>query len=107
MTEDKLDAIGWGIFFIWVGVCIYAGLGFAVGLLVTGIIVLGMQFIAKLSGYSFEGFWVVCGALFIIGGLWGVFKIEFELIPILLIAAGVLLIISVFSGKKSEQASTQ
>jgi hypothetical protein len=42
-----------------------------------------------------EGFWVIVGSCFIVGGLWEFFTPEFALVPILLIIAGVALIYSV------------
>jgi hypothetical protein len=43
---------------------------------------------------------LVVGILFLLGGIWGLFKIELELVPISIIVAGLLLLISVFRGKK-------
>ena len=37
----KLDAIGWGIFFIWIGAAILADLGWGIGLIGVGLIILG------------------------------------------------------------------
>jgi len=103
MTERNLDSIGWGIFFIWIGICSIAGFSFAVGLLGVGIITLGVQFARRFSNLKFEGFWFFAGILFLIGGLFGLFRIEFDLIPIILIAAGVLLLFSVIGRKKSAE----
>jgi hypothetical protein len=38
----KLDAIGWGLFFIWMGIAIQADLGWGVGFLGVGLIILGI-----------------------------------------------------------------
>jgi len=32
-TVHKLDAAAWGVFFLWVGIALVAGLGWGVGLL--------------------------------------------------------------------------
>jgi hypothetical protein len=36
-----LDAVGWGLFFIWMGIAILADVGWGVGLIGTGLIILG------------------------------------------------------------------
>ena len=41
-VERKLDALGWGLFFIWTGVAILADVGWGVGLIGAGLIVLGV-----------------------------------------------------------------
>jgi hypothetical protein len=37
----KLDALGWGLFFIWMGIAILADVGWGVGLIGIGLIILG------------------------------------------------------------------
>lgn len=37
----KLDAIGWGLFFIWIGIAILANVGWGFGLIGVGVIILG------------------------------------------------------------------
>jgi hypothetical protein len=37
----KLDAAGWGLFFIWTGVAVLADVGWGVGLIGVGVIILG------------------------------------------------------------------
>lgn len=100
MTEKNIAAVGWGLFFIWVGISLLAGFSFTIGLLGVGIITLGGQVARKLSNLKLEGFWVVVGLLFIIGGIWELFKIEIDLVPILIIVAGVVILISVIGGDK-------
>jgi hypothetical protein len=39
--DRKLDAVGWGLFFIWMGIAILADLGWGVGFLGVGLIILG------------------------------------------------------------------
>ena len=105
MTERNYDAIGWGIFFIWIGICYLVGFSFAVLMLGAGIIILCVQLARKFSNLKLEGFWFIVGLLGIIGGLWSLLKIQFDLIPILIIVAGVLLLISALTGKKSKEVT--
>ena len=39
--DRKLDAIGWGLFFIWIGIAVLADVGWGVGLIGVGLIILG------------------------------------------------------------------
>lgn len=39
--DRKLDAVGWGLFFIWIGIAILADVGWGVGLIGVGLIILG------------------------------------------------------------------
>jgi hypothetical protein len=39
--NHKLDAAGWGLFFIWTGVAVLADVGWGIGLIGVGVIILG------------------------------------------------------------------
>jgi hypothetical protein len=39
--DRKLDAVGWGLFFIWIGMAILANVGWGLGLIGIGTIILG------------------------------------------------------------------
>ncbi len=107
--ERRLDALGWGLFFIWIGIAFLADVGWGWGLLGIGIIILGGQGTRTYSGLKLEGFGVVVGSLFFLGGIWELFNVKFDLTPIICIAAGVALLVSVLVGKarnhKGEQIS--
>ena len=90
-----------GFVFIWVGISILAGFSFAIGLLGVGIITLGVQLVRKFYNLKQEGFWFVVGILFILGGIWELLKIEVQLVPIIIIVAGIVILISVFKPKKA------
>ena len=103
----KLDAIGWALFFIWVGIAWIANVGFGVGLLGVAAIILGMQAIRRLLGINVEFFWIVVGIGFGIGGLWEYLDVQTPLAPIVIIIAGVALLVSVtWSGRKHSQRHT-
>lgn len=86
--EAKLDAIGWGLFFVWVGVAWISQFGLGVGLFGVGTITLGMQVVRKFNRLPVEGFWIVVGTLFLLGGLWDSINITVPFAPLLLIALG-------------------
>jgi len=47
-------------------------------------------------GLGLDGFWVVVGILFLDGGAWELAEIQFPMVPLLLILAGVAVLASVF-----------
>lgn len=89
-NEKRLDAGSWGAFFVWTGVAFLAPLSWGVWLLGVGVIVLGTQLYRRLIKLRMEGFWLVIGSLFVLGGIWEMAGIERHLaiIPILCILAG-------------------
>ena len=94
VVTHKLDAAAWGLFFVWVGVALIANLGWGLGLLGVGVITLGGQLARKYFSLTVERFWVVVGLLFVLGGVWELLGLQFSLVPILLIVAGVALLLS-------------
>lgn len=99
----KLDAAGWGIFFIWIGIAFLADVGWGVGLLGIGVIMLGTQMARMHFNLPIDGFGLVMGILFAVAGAWELLKINLGqepipngLIPILSIAVGVVLVAAAF-----------
>ena len=101
-TAHRLDAIGWGLFFIWIGIALLANLGWGIGLLGVGILILGGQMARSFLALRFEVFWLLVGALFVIGGVWEMLSVRVSLIPILCIVAGVALLVSTLVGKRRD-----
>ena len=92
----RLDAAGWGLFFIWVGVSLLLDLSWGVGLIgVAAVIFLG-QAARNYYRLRLEKFWVVVGLLFLLGGIWELYQVQVGLMPILLIVAGSVLLLSLF-----------
>lgn len=94
----QLGAAGWGFFLIWLGIVFWADLGIGLGLLGMGIITLATQLARRFARLPLEGFWIGTGALFLAGGIWDVLDISLPLAPLLLVAAGLLLITGVVTG---------
>jgi hypothetical protein len=99
----KLDAVGWGLFFIWIGIAFLADVGIGVALLGVGIIVLGEQVVRRYFSLKLEWFWLVVGLLLLAGGLWELLKLELPLVPLLLIIVGLVWLISAIWGKGSSE----
>lgn len=119
MTEGKrelarkLEAAGWGLFFIWIGIAVLASVGWGVSLVGVGVITLGGQAARKYSGVPVEGFWVFVGVLFFLGGLWralgfgaGRVAIPGGLVPVVCILAGATLLFSALFGRPPHRAGS-
>jgi hypothetical protein len=96
----KLDAVGWALFLIWIGIVLLAKTSSSVALVGIGIIILGVQVARVFLKLSLEGFWFVVGLLFLVGGIWQMVGARFPLVPILLIVAGVALLVTRFMPKR-------
>ncbi len=101
IVAHRLDAAAWGLFFVWVGIALIANIGWGLGLLGVGVIALGGQLARKNFGLAVEGFWVVVGLLFVLGGVWELLSIQFSLVPLVLIVAGAALLLSAMRGVKT------
>ncbi len=95
----RLDAVGWALFLIWIGIVLLAGSKASVALVGIGVIIVGVQVARVFLKLNLEGFWFVVGLLFLVGGIWQMVEASFPLVPILLIVAGVALIITRFLPK--------
>lgn len=91
----RLGTMGWALFFIWVGIAFLANIDIGVGLVGIGVITLGMQALRGAIKLRIEGFWIVVGLLFVVGGIWELLKPSVPLVPVLLIVAGLLLFLSI------------
>ncbi len=97
----KLDAFGWGLFFIWIGIAFLADVGWGVGLLGIGVIALGAQGARKYFNLPVEQFGLVMGIVFVVWGAWKLLDIQLGrvpipggFLPILLILVGMVLVVS-------------
>ena len=98
----KLDVFAWSFFFIWIGIALLANLGWGIGLLGVGIIILAKQATRKCMALEFEIFGVICGVLFVLGGVWEFFTVRVSLVPVVCIAGGVAFLLSAFFGKATD-----
>lgn len=92
--DKKLEAVGWGLFFIWLGVALLGKAGWGVWLLGVGLITLGMQAARRYFALRADRFWLVVGFLFVVGGIWELFRVSIGLVPVLCIIAGAALLVS-------------
>lgn len=95
-VAGRLEAVGWGAFFIWVGIAILADVGWGPALLGIGLIILGGQLARWLYRLRLEGFWLLVGAGFLVGGAWQIVDTGLPLLPVLLVLAGAALVVTAF-----------
>lgn len=99
ITAHKLDVFAWSFFFIWIGIALLSNVSWGIGLLGVGIIILGKQATRKYMALGFETLGVVCGALFVLGGIWELLGVRISLVPVVCLTAGVALLLSALFGK--------
>ncbi len=92
--DRKIDAAGWGVLFLWIGVALLAHVGWGVGLVGVGVITLGAQAWRKHVGVKADRFAIVVGTVFMLVGVWNLFDVRIDLVPVLFIAAGAYLLAS-------------
>jgi len=106
-SERRLDAVAWGLFFIWIGGALLARLSWGVGLIGVGVIILGSQAIRKYARLKAAGLWTAMGALFLLGGIWEWLNVPFSFTPVLCVIGGAALLVSVWIGKARNHKAGQ
>lgn len=91
-VAKRLEAASWGVFFLWVGFALLVELPIGVGLIGVGAIALITQVVRKSFQLPFEGFWVLVGLAFVIGGLWNLYSVQIPFVSVLLLGVGALLL---------------
>ena len=100
---EKLSAAGWGIFFIWMGIAFLTGIGWSVGLVGVGVIVVGGEVARRSLGLPVNWVWMTIGSLFIVWGACELLTIRLSgsLLPILSIVAGIAILVSVLRPRRN------
>jgi hypothetical protein len=96
----RIEAFGWGLFFIWTGVAFLADVGWAAGIMGVGLIALGTQAARKASGLPVEWFGLAAGLAMTGWGAWSLsglrgvaVDVPVAFLPVLLIALGIALVL--------------
>jgi hypothetical protein len=92
--ERKMDTAAWGVFLLWIGIALLADVGWGVGLVGAGAITLAAQAWRKRLGLRADRFSVLLGIVSGVVGIWNIFEVRLELVPLLFIAAGGALLVS-------------
>jgi hypothetical protein len=103
VSAAMIDAAGWGVFFIWVGIALLADVGWGVGLLGVGIIALGGQATRWYFALKLDRFGLVLGIVFVVAGVLRLLDLQADkapipagLVPILCIVVGLAFLVSVW-----------
>ena len=101
--DQRLDAIGWGLFLIMIGGLWLAPEGMVpegTWLIGTGVIILGLMCIRYLNGINVNAFWLIVGVIALAFGISDVFGLDVPVLPILLIIIGVHILLKPLLKKK-------
>lgn len=92
----KLDAAGWGAFFIWMGIAFLTNISWGLGLLGVGVIVLAGEAARKYFGLCLNLFWLMMGIIFVVWGADQALAIQVGgiLWPIASIALGLAILVN-------------
>lgn len=93
-VADKIGAAAWGVFFVWLGIAWLTAVPVGWTLAVVGLITLAGQAARVAFGLRTEGFWLVVGAGFLLGGIWELAQTQIPLFPVFLIAGGLAVILT-------------
>jgi len=99
----KLDAVGWSLFFIWMGIVLLMKLKTPAVITGIGLIILVKQGVRKLYSLEIESFWAVVGMLFIGGGVWDLTEMNAPFGAIVLIGIGAITLYNALAKKKPKK----
>lgn len=95
IAEKTIDSSGWGLLLIWIGLALMLDLGWGVGLLGVGAILLGAQATRAYAGHKLDWFGIGIGVCFAVAGVSQLYGLQLDespisvwLVPGLLILAG-------------------
>ncbi len=89
-TAARIDAAGWGLFFLWVGIALLLDVGWGLGLLGVGVLTLVMQGVRRGFGLRSEALWLLVGGAITLVAVWELAAVDVALGPIILIAFGLV-----------------
>jgi hypothetical protein len=99
-ARRRIDAAAWALFFIWVGSSILANISWGWFLVGIGAIVLAAQAaVSRIAREKLNGFWLICGAVFLLAGIWEILGLKWPLAPLLMILLGVGVLWQAFFGR--------
>ncbi len=93
-SSRGVERFGWGLLLIWVGAVLLLRWGWGVGLVGAGAIVLAAHGWRKHLGLKFDPWGFMFGLMLLVCVLWTLFAVSIDLVPVLCIAAGIVLLVS-------------
>ena len=92
----SVEAAGWGLFLVWIGIATLFALGWPIILIGLGVLALATQALRRKWGLGTETFWLVLGVVFIAAGVFESVGTRFPLVPTALILFGLVAIYSAY-----------
>ena len=95
----RMDAFGWGLFFIWAGIAVLADVGWSAGILGVGVIALGLQAARRYLELPLDLFGLGMGLAIVAWAAWDYFQprtrldVSSAVWPVLFIALGAVLVV--------------
>ena len=99
----SIDAAGWALFFMWIGVALLAGLTWTVSLIGTAVIILGVQAVLLVRREKLDVFMAAVGAVLLVGAITDVYGSIWSLFPALLIVIGIAMLADTLRRRTSEE----
>ena len=99
----SVDAIGWAVFFMWVGVALLASFSWTVSLVGTAAIILAVQGTLLIRGERLDVFMAAIGLVLLIGAFADVYGSPWSLFPALLIVIGIAMLVDTLRGGPRDQ----
>lgn len=100
----SIDSIGWGLFFMWVGVALLASFSWSVSLIGTAAIILLTQGVLFLRGHRMDIFMTAVGIVLLVGAATDVYDSLWSLFPAMLIVVGIAMLADALRRPKRKQA---
>jgi hypothetical protein len=94
----SVDAIGWAVFFMWVGIALLASFSWTVSLVGTAAIILAVQGTLLFRGERLDVFMAAIGVVLLIGAFADVYGSPWSLFPALLIVIGIAMLVDTLRG---------
>jgi hypothetical protein len=107
VTSRDVARVVWGLLLIWLGAALLLHWTWGVGLVGAGVILVGAQTYRRLSGLALDGFGLVAGLALLISGLSSLLRVTVGLVPLLCIAAGIVLLVSAWTAHRSHGERTE
>jgi hypothetical protein len=93
-SSRGVERFAWGLLLIWIGAALLLRWGWGVGLVGAGAIVLAAHGWRRYLGLKLDLWGLLFGVMLLICGVWTLLEVSIDLVPVLCIAAGIVLLAS-------------
>jgi hypothetical protein len=100
-SSRSVARAGWGLLLIWIGTVLFLHWGWGLALIGAGTIVLAAQVWRRQLGLKWERSGIIFGLLLLVCGVWTLFDVAVELVPLLCIAGGIALLVSTWAANRA------